>query len=170
MGKAASADEEMTIFVNKNRSLITYEQNGEMKQISCSCWVRNELNGERKPTELVKSIPSGEYYYPRVFPAGRFKVTERPIHRNAETDPYTAPFFIPTDAGQMVNIWSVVNGAYSADTYHQVWDTGYGLHFSTSPTTLGCIRLTMESDLLALVSVINACFDSNEEVLVEVAA
>jgi len=168
MGEAAGSDEEMTIYVNKNRSLITYEQNGEMKQISCSCWVRNELNGERKPTELVKSIPSGEYYYPRVFPSGRFKVTERPIHRNAETDPYTAPFFIPTDAGQDVDIWNVKNGAYDSNTYHTVWNTGYGLNFSTIPTTLGGIRLTLESDLLALVAVINKCFDAGEDVFVEV--
>jgi len=95
-------------------------------------------------------------------------VTGRPIHRNAETDPYTAPFFIPTDAGQDVDIWNVKNGAYDSNTYHTVWDTGYGLHFSTSPTTLGCIRLTLESDLLALVAVINKCFDAGEDVFVEV--
>ena len=126
--------------------------------------VRNELNGQRKPDEVVMTEPEEHPYYPRRFPVGTWNVF-RPLARST---PYLSPFFIPTDAWQMVDLWSVKDGKYCKPTGAQYKDSGYGLHFSTSGTTLGCIRIGALHDLEWLVSEINKVLDKKEAVVLEV--
>lgn len=142
----------------KNTYLVAWK-----KVIPCWCRVRNLENGLRERNEVVRSIPSGEAYSPQVFPNGVWGV-EKPRLR---TDPYLAPFYIPTDAFQYVDVWEVVDGVYVRKTDKKVLDQAYGLHFSTSDTTLGCIRIRDKEDLEWLVAVLNE-FGRDEKVEMEV--
>ena len=126
--------------------------------------VRNELNGLRKPVEVVHTEPEPHPYYPRRFPSGTWRVY-RPQSR---ATPYLSPFFIPTDAWQEVELWSVKNGRYDKKTGATYKDAGYGLHFSTSGTTLGCIRIGSEADLRWLVGEITKALDDKQNVTIEV--
>lgn len=134
------------------------------KTFTAWCKVRNELNEQRRSDEVVYTEPIKNPYYPRRFPTGVWNIS-RP---RSKTDPYLYPFFIPTDAWQMVDIWLVKDGKYVKPTGAQYRDEGYGIHFSTSNTTLGCIRIGLQKDLEWLVSEINKALDKNEYVTIEV--
>ena len=60
------------------------------KEYRATCDVRNELNGRRNKSEIVKTFPLGvsrEPYYPRKFPTGIWEL-KKPIWT---TDPEYAP-------------------------------------------------------------------------------
>lgn len=117
------------------------------KQILCMCQVRNELNGRRKADEIIYTMGDVRVpYMPRTFPIGNWRL----YHPLPKEDQYMAPYFIPTDAWQNVEEWKVENGKYVGPTGRIVKDAGYGLHFSTSKTTFGCIRIMTRSDLIWL--------------------
>lgn len=121
------------------------------KEINISCIVRNETNNRRKD-EVVKSIPQGKPIQPRTFPLGTWEVGT-PVARE---DTYLHPFFIPTKAWQLMPIWELDSlGNYKNPTENMTRDSGYGLHFSTSRSTQGCIKIMNKDDLLFLVSKIN---------------
>jgi hypothetical protein len=117
------------------------------RDIKISCIVRNDINGWRKSHEVVLSIPEGLPVYPMPFPKGVWDVG-KPLSR---TDPYLAPYFIPTNAYQYLATWTLDDGCYSEKTGHMTRDMGYGLHYSTSNTTQGCIKIMKKGDLLWLV-------------------
>jgi hypothetical protein len=94
-----------------------------------------------------------------MFPVGKWPIG-KPLPRTA---PYTAPFFIPTDAFQMLPVWEIKDGKYVKATDKLIRDSGYGLHFSTSNTTLGCIKIINRDDLLMLVDDINNVLYNGEE-------
>jgi hypothetical protein len=127
------------------------------RTIGVSCDARNELNGRRGLNEVVFSTQSdgspGPAYQPRVFPVGLWSVG-RPTK---ETDPYLAPWFIPTDAWQVVDEWSTVerDGLVYVAPVRRIADYAYGLHCSTSLTTLGCLRIDLEYECRRLVDSIN---------------
>lgn len=134
------------------------------KEIPCSCDVRNFENKRRKIDQVVYSIPKGKPYQPDVFPVGRWDVY-RPEPRD---DEYKAPYFIPTNAFQLVQVWDTRNGRYVMETTETTIDRGYGLHYSLSPTTLGCIKIENKDDLLFLVDEIKKALDAKEDVTLEV--
>ncbi len=142
------------------------------KVFLCECRVRNEINGDRPlhdPIQVVYSLPApGKPYMPRPFPKGTWSVG-RPLARD---DEYKAPFFIPTNAWQAVPIWALdVNGGYDHATDSKVNDYGYGLHSSTSRTTLGCGRVGAvgkRAEILELVQIVNEALDKKEAVWLEV--
>jgi hypothetical protein len=112
--------------------------------------IRNREN----PEDVVVSIPGRVPYMPIGFPAGIWKVG-KPI---AKTNPYLAPYFIPTNAWQMVTEWTLEpDGSYGQPTARKIKDEGYGIHFSTSSTTLGCLKIVNKSELLTLVRMIVEC-------------
>ena len=133
-------------------------------KIDCWCDVRTLANGRRKRHEVVYSIPGKQPYDPVTFPKGKWMV-ERPVKK---TDKYMAPWFIPTSAWTEVSVYGADKIGYTIPTGHVTIDRGYGLHFSTSGTTLGCIRIAKESDLLLLVELINKVLDAGEPVVLEV--
>lgn len=134
------------------------------KVIEVSCMVRNETNNRRKD-EVVKSIPTGLPIQPRKFPVGTWNV-HRPLPRTSD---YLKPYFIPTDAYQMLPVWELDSkGNYKAPTDVCVRDEGYGLHYSTSRTTQGCIRISKQEDLLFLVKKINEALDKKDSVVITV--
>lgn len=117
------------------------------RTIPCSCNVRNELNGQRDGEDIVYSMPDHYPYMPRPFPIGIWDIGKPEPRVNK----YLAPFFIPTNARQVLPIWSILDGAYDAPTAEHITDWGYGLHYSESTTTLGCIKIHSRDDLLWLV-------------------
>jgi hypothetical protein len=142
------------------------------KTIACSCRVRNEINGMRLPNQVVYSERAdgelGVPYYPRQFPRGKWNV----YHPVPRTDHYMAPYFIPTDAHQLVEEWSIKQEdgtSYDQKTGRAVEDFGYGLHHSSSPTTLGCIKIESLDDLGWLVKRIQAEMADGRSVELEVA-
>jgi hypothetical protein len=132
------------------------------RTIATSCIVRNEINGWRKPNEVIYTTPNHIPFYPRYFPVGIWNVGQ-PL---ARTDPYEAPYFIPTDAWQMVPTWVVENGMYVRPTGQQDRDTAYGLHHSTSTSTLGCTKILDVNDLLYLVQLLQT---TTEPIILSVA-
>jgi len=146
----------------------TLTVDGFPRVIPIRCDVRNELNGRRDPTEVVYTLPGGRPYYPRQFPKGRWKITDV----RARSDSYRKPFFIATDASQLVDEWSVSESGgrpkYDKPTGRKVVDREYGLHYSTSPTTTGCIKILQLQDLLELVDLIKASLLLGEVITLEV--
>lgn len=148
---------------------ITFSLSGKFLEIGgvrirAWCDVRTRANSRRGPKEVVYSIPAKLPYDPRPIPLGIWKVG-RPVPK---TDPYMAPYFIPTDAWQKLPVWEVAGGQYLAPTARLTTDRGYGIHFSTSPTTLGCPRVENEVDLVYLVHEIIRALNAGEEVTLEV--
>ncbi len=146
--------------------------NGRAKDIPADCVVRNELNGRRHlhdPKQVIYAMTEDPYHkypvMPRSFPAGAWHVY-RPRMRQ---DKYLAPYFIPTEAEQYLPVWALdENGGYDHATSEHVLDLGYGVHFSISRTTIGCIRIHSESDLLWLVHQINERLLTEHEVTLNV--
>lgn len=134
------------------------------RKLKCSCIVRNEVNGWRKSDQVVRSIPKELPFQPRQFPNGEW-VVGTPVMRD---DTYKAPWFIPTNAEQFLPVWEVRKGKYIKPTNEKTLDKGYGLHFSTSNTTLGCIKINRKKDLLFLVEQINKAHFKGETVKIEV--
>ena len=134
------------------------------KVIACTCNVRNELNGLRLAHEVVKTMPGGYPYQPKIFPLGLWEVGY-PIQRYSLE---LAPYFIPTNAYQMVNIWTTENGKYVAKTDTVDKDQAYGIHFSEYKNTLGCIKVMDILDLTELVHIIVDCYKRKEKVYLHV--
>ena len=89
----------------------------------------------------------GVPYKPTSFPVGVWNVRQ-PL---ARTSIYTAPYFIPTDAHQLVDEWELdEHGLYKYPTGRQVDDWGYGLHHSQIDYTFGCLRIVGIPDIVWL--------------------
>jgi len=121
------------------------------------CWskVRNEINGLRPKKDIPDIVYSmgkdGRKEYPvmpRSFPAGVWRITGFIEHPDAEKDGYLYPVYIATDAYQMLDIWELdEKGFYLQNTKEKIADYFYGLHFSTSDWTHGCLRIGTEADI-----------------------
>lgn len=142
------------------------------KDIKVSNNIRNFDNGLRKlgnPEDVVYTIPTKSRdkprpYMPRAFPVGLWKITKVSERQN----PYTAPYFISTNAIQLVEVWTIEDdGTYGEPTGTFVEDTGYGIHSSTSSTTLGCLKVQSIQSLLEIVSEIQQLMKKKEEILFE---
>lgn len=148
------------VFYSEDEKIIAYHRAERI--IKASCVVRNELNGWRPnkdkdpKSEVVEGITNNPYYgppvMPRPFPKGLWNVY-KPRER---TDEYLAPWYIPTDAEQVLETWSLdKDGRYNAPDGGTVVDIGYGLHYSTSNTTVGCIKIHEYDDIIWLATIIN---------------
>lgn len=130
------------------------------------CNVRNELDDSRKlgdRTQVVYAMTGNRYdkipYMPRRFPEGIFNIVS--VIEKPPEDTYKWPFFISTDAWQVVTAWSLEGGGgYLRPTNKKVIDYGYGIHFSSSKTTLGCIRIINEIDLRFCVNLLQKEIDT----------
>lgn len=162
----------MKIDFQSEEKLLTCRLGKIVKQFPASSIVRNELNRWRAlhdPEQVIYAITHDPYHkypvMPRPFPRGAWNVY-RPRKR---TGRYLAPFYIPTDAEQYLEVWDLDgNGGYEKVTGKTVLDLGYGLHFSASATTVGCIRIHFWEDLLWLVNVINEELEQGHSVFLEV--
>jgi hypothetical protein len=158
----------------------TVKMNAFGRDITVTNNVRNELNGLRTSSEVVYSTnqdgKNGKPYYPRKFPAGQWYITDIVAHDKKKadgtpTEPYLYPFFLATNAHQTVPVYKleIVNDKEKLGASDgTVEDWGYGLHHSTSSTTLGCIKIVKEDDLLWLVGQIKAAWKDNVIVRMDV--
>jgi L,D-transpeptidase catalytic domain len=138
------------IQVNKERTQITHTgDDGLIRIISVTCLIRDHTKNPDAHPEAADGSLYPQFYQPQPFPAGTWHVTE--IWPN--DNPYTAPFFIGTDAHQTVKC---LDGS-------EVDDHGYGIHHSTSATTWGCLNVPIESDLRWLASLVKV----GEQIVVE---
>ena len=162
----------MRLQFNRDGDFLTCHMFGRNRDIQADCVVRNELNGWRPlhdSDQVILAMNDDPYskppVMPRQMPVGVWNIGKpRP-----RTDPYKAPFYIPTDAEQLLEIWSLdYSDGYEKPTGRKVLDMFYGLHFSTSSTTVGCIRIAKESDVEWLVYQINGEFVREGSVLIEV--
>lgn len=143
--------------VNQQKTLLMTPD----REIVITCNVRNELNKRRGGADICHCVPTGKPVMPRPFPSGKFLVGKA----KASTNPYTAPYFITTNATEWLPVWSLNKyGYYEAPTSEMTLSSGYGIHCSTSSTTLGCLRVAKVGDLMYLVDVIN----SGETIYLEV--
>jgi hypothetical protein len=132
------------------------------RRIECWSKVRNELNGLRpkpgRPDVFRATLSDGSDgppAMPRPFPAGEWSIIGIKPHPDRLNDPYLWPFYIGTDAHQNLEIWSLRgDGFYDSQTGEYVDDYAYGLHFSSSDVTTGCIRIATEADLRYLVDLL----------------
>lgn len=144
------------VWSKQEKYMEVFLPNGERHLSEVACVVRNELNGwrpnpDKKGTEeVVRTIPGNIPYMPRTFPEGKWNL----LRVEDETDPYLAPNFIATDAWQMVEEWELKNGCYRKGTGKRVRDEGYGLHYSTSGTTIGCIKFLILPEFLWIVGLL----------------
>lgn len=132
---------------------------GYGREIKCSCLVRNELGtGDmaRLPNQVVHTEPAPGYpYQPRPFPATQNNVWTlgKPVRETYDAGAYIRVWWIPTNAHQEVRVWNVAeHESYStyegpSDPPIYAQDSGYGLHCSGSPTTLGCLRISADADM-----------------------
>ena len=141
----------MTLTWNKHEPFLLADN----RKIPCWSKVRNEINGLRpKPNipDLVYSLgKDGRKEHPimpRPFPAGVWKITGFIEHHDKEKDGYLYPVYIATDAYQMLDIWTLDEaGRYLSNTHEKIADYFYGLHFSNSDWTQGCLRIAREDDI-----------------------
>ena len=162
----------MKINFYQDRALLECLIDEKVRDIPASSNVRNELNGQRKlhvPGEVVYAMTHDPYsrtpVMPRTFPKGLWRV-HKPRRR---FDRYLAPFYIPTDAEQYLPVWELDDKlGYSHPGDGMVLDIAYGIHFSTSYTTVGCIRVHNEHDLLWLVETINDLLDAHTDITLSV--
>ena len=170
----------MRLKYNLKEELLTVHQYGHLTEIEATCDARNELNGDRPlhdPDDRGKVIlamntdpHTSPPVMPRQFPNGTWNVG-KPVQRSNPYNKYLAPFYIPTDAEQLLDIWKLdEDGGYDHPIGRKIIDMYYGLHFSTSSTTVGCIRIHKENDLLWLVEHINGSFVSKDEIIISVMA
>jgi hypothetical protein len=124
---------------------------GTVRLVPCTNSVRNAALKTRSlenPEDVVFTTPlagNGHFpYQPSGFPPGRWKITQVRLR----SDPYTAPYFVSTDAWQDTEAWTLdPDGSYGKPSGIMVKDGCFGLHSSVSPTTLGCVRITSRIDL-----------------------
>jgi hypothetical protein len=94
------------------------------------------------------NIETNDPVQPRQFPNGVWEVE----WIEPRTNPYQRPFYIHTSAWQMMPVWILDdNGHYQGESGVQQPDYFYGLHYSKSNTTLGCIKIHSMDELDRLV-------------------
>lgn len=118
-----------------------------------SCKVRSELNGLRAKDNIFyttdqwghwPSIPS----QPRIFPAGHWRILGfRIVSETEDPKHYKRPYFFRTDAHQSLWAWEVKNGIYVKKMGYKVEDYAYGIHYSESEFTQGCIRMLFRHEI-----------------------
>lgn len=133
-----------------NLKLKTLKINDETFFVSCI--VRNEVNGWRTPSQVIRSIPDNKPVYPRPFPKGTWKI----YGVEYTDDKEYAPVKIKTDAFHMLPVWELDSeGNYNTKTKEYTRDEAYWLHYSEgSTTTLGCIRLDSPHDAIMFANIV----------------
>lgn len=142
----------------------------EGKEYIATCDIRNELNGRRKPNQIVKTYPANNKaprnpYMPRKFPTGLWMV-KAPVWTD-DIDYW--PVKIPTTAKRNVLTWDVSGSEYKTLSHRFQVDAFYHLHFAkNSKTTLGCIRLDSSDDATEIAKTIEWYQKQNQDVYIEV--
>lgn len=140
----------MKIKVNLKEGLLTYSTSNGQKVMGVSCRVRTLANGQRKKAvkDVVRTIPQGIPYDPVTFPVGLWNITAVEWRKDKGFNAWEyGDVKIRTDAFAMAETWMLdYDGNYDKPTGNKIRDEGYLLHYSSSRTTLGCIRFDSQED------------------------
>ena len=147
---------------------------GGDKTFEISCNVRNYGNGLRLAHEVVFTVPDGRPYMPVRFPEGVWRFTGvlwqagAGGERRFDYGTY-GPCKLLTNAFQWVPVWDLDgDGDYLKETDERVQDFGYWFHYSSSGTTLGCVRFCRDGDAVVVGRLVEGCLGRGEECVVEV--
>jgi len=156
----------MKIIANLSKGILLL--NGSVFPITCK--VRSLRDWTRASYEVIRSVPGNWPYDPRPFPPGLWNVTGVERQKEKGFDPKTyGPVKIRTDAWRQVNVWELdEDGDYLKETPRRERDEAYLLHYSSSGTTLGCIRLASPEDAEMIARVIQRLFEQKETIQLEV--
>lgn len=148
------------------------------RSLPATCVVRNEMNGWRKPDQVVytkgQTTPHGVAYYPRRFPAGTWELI-RVVDMPKNTEYW--PVYIDTNATQTIRAWEVEEGKYVRPKYQWIRGKGYGIHHARykkgddmvkSNTTLGCINILSPDDALWLGKEVREAMGMRQRVFIKV--
>jgi len=148
----------------------TLSVNGKSYLISNN--IRTLKNGKRKRCEVVYTItyPNSMPYDPQPFPKGIWSITGVEWQKDKGFDEFVyGTVKIRTDACQYVKVWELDgDGDYLKERTMEVNDTGYLLHYSESPTTLGCIKIENQDSAESIARQIEEVFGRGEKVELEV--
>ena len=154
----------------KNKSLII---NSTIKY-KISCDVRTLQDGTRLSYEVVETTPGGRPYMPAPFPAGKWLIVGTSWQKDAQgkslfSESTYGPVKILTNAFQWVHVWRLDDeGDYLHESSEVAKDSCYWFHYSTSSTTLGCIRLYSPEDAIAIGRMVDEALLRNEPCPLEV--
>jgi hypothetical protein len=143
-------------------------------KFNITCNVRSLKNGNRKSSEVIRSIPGNCPYDPAPFPKGIWRVTgvEWQTGKNGKAlfDYKTyGPVKIRTDAWRWVKAWELDgDGDYLRERGDEVKDGGYLLHYNIYTTTLGCIRLASPEDAVAIANMTQNLLERKQVIELEV--
>jgi hypothetical protein len=145
-----------------------------LERYPSTCKVRNELNGKRKPNEVIYTTPKSgmpKPFYPRQYPSGIFKILSVDWLTDPESIETFGPVLIRTDATRNVYTWDLdVNGNYWTPTGNLQLDAGYHIHHTHRyKTTHGCIRGgETEGQMISIAQMIEPSVRNGDNVYVEV--
>lgn len=150
------------------KELVIMSEDKITNRFKAHCDVRHELNGLRKPNEVIKTFPF-EYgerlsYMPRQMPSGIHKI----ISVEYTDEKYFTPVKIRTDAVRDVFEWEVHNGEYIKSTDRVLKDTGYLIHYYHGKYSHGCILIDSKSDVLEFAKIMRQEIIDNEYIFLEV--
>ena len=144
--------------------------NGAVFQITCNVRSLSNKQRRRKSDDVARSIPDYLPYDPRPFLKGLWEITAVEWQDKVGFDAWTyGPVKIRTNAWCWVNVWELdKDGDYLRETERRVKDGAYHLHYSSSSTTLGCIRLASPKDARAIAGIVQGALKQGEPVELEV--
>ena len=153
--------------------LIILNSTTMIARYSASCKVRNELNGQRKTSQVVYTVTKKpKPYYPRQFPSGIHTITAIEwVEKGTKRYERFGPVIIKTDATRKIFTWDLdLEGDYWKPTGGIQIDTGYYIHHTHKYLkTLGCIRGgNTESEMIQIARIIEPVLENGDSVLLEV--
>jgi len=155
------------------KEIIVMDKKNEIARFPATCNVRHELNGQRKPNQVIYTVNKySKPYYPRQFPSGVWEITaiEWPEKDSDRYEKY-GPVIIKTNATREVFLWYLdINGNYSSISSKTQTDTGYYIHHTHKYlTTHGCIRGgDTEDQMIALSKLVEPSLNHHSRVFLEV--
>lgn len=153
--------------------IIILNGNVEIKRFSASCKVRNDINGKRKPNQVIYTVnKKPKPYYPRTFPSGIHKITSIEwVEKGTKRYEQFGPVIIKTDATRKIFTWDLDReGNYWKPTGNTQIDTAYYIHHTHKYlTTLGCIRGgNTETEMISIAQIIEPVLKHGDIVMLEV--
>lgn len=153
--------------------IIILNSNVEIKRFSASCKVRNEINGKRKPNQVIYTVnKKPKPYYPRTFPSGIHKITSIEwVEKGTKRYKQFGPVIIKTDAIREIFTWDLDReGNYWKPTGNIQIDTAYYIHHTHKYlTTLGCIRGgNTETEIISFAQILEPVLKHNSFIMFEV--
>jgi len=145
----------MNVIFNHHAKKLYFTEIEKNITISADSIVRNNDNKLRSldnPNEVIYTATYSKYektypYMPMPLPEGVYHITGAEQLKDQAMIDIFGEYIIYTDAQPEVEIWDLdFQGGYREPTGEFVKDTGYLIHYSAGPYTLGCIATHDKTD------------------------